>query len=253
MSIPRIARYAAIGLGLLAGSANASFHQMKVVEVFPGAAAAPNAQYVNIQMYTDGQKFVSGHHITVFGPTGLTIQTFTFAAGVANGINQDKILIATPEAVAFFGLSADLSMTAVIPPAGGKVCFDALPEDCVAWGNYSGSATGVGTPFNASTGLQFGKAAIRRLDIAPAPPGSDTALEALDDTDNCATDFVTGSPSPRNNARVNGTIPGSTCQNSIIEGLEECDDGNAANGDGCSSLCLLEPPPPNVIFMDGFE
>ena len=250
MSITSIVRSAAIGLSLLAGPANATFHQMKVVEVFPGTAAAPNAQYVIIQMYADGQKLVNGRHITVFGPTGLTIQTFTFAADVANGTNQDKILIATPQAAAFFGLSADLSMTAVIPLAGGKVCFDAIPEDCIAWGNYSGSATGVGTPFNAATGLQSGKAAIRRLDIAPTPPGSNTALEALDDTNNSATDFVTGSPGPRNNARVNGTIPGSICQNNSIEGLEECDDGNAVNGDGCSNLCLLEP---DKFFMDGFE
>ena len=248
MSITSIVRSAAIGLSLLAGPANATFHLTKVVEVFPGTAAAPNAQYVIIQMYADDQNFVSGHDITVFGPTGQPIQTFTFAADVANGTNQDKILIATPEAVAFFGLLSDLSMTAVIPQAGGKVCFDAI--DCVAWGNYSGSATGVGTPFNAATGLQSGKAAIRRLDIAPTPPGSNTALEALDDTNNSATDFVTGSPGPRNNARVSGTIPGSICQNNSIEGLEECDDGNAVNGDGCSNLCLLEP---DKFFMDGFE
>ncbi|MFH1787744.1 MAG: myxococcus cysteine-rich repeat containing protein [archaeon] len=32
----------------------------------------------------------------------------------------------------------------------------------------------------------------------------------------------------------------STCGNSIIEGTEECDDGNTINGDGCSSSCLNE-------------
>lgn len=36
------------------------------------------------------------------------------------------------------------------------------------------------------------------------------------------------------------TEPGE-CGNAIVEDLEECDDGNAANGDGCSAACALEP------------
>lgn len=30
------------------------------------------------------------------------------------------------------------------------------------------------------------------------------------------------------------------CPNGVIDGLEECDDGNGTDGDGCSSLCLFE-------------
>jgi len=30
-----------------------------------------------------------------------------------------------------------------------------------------------------------------------------------------------------------------TCGDSVIEGAEQCDDGNTANGDGCSSSCLI--------------
>ncbi|MBP6857935.1 MAG: DUF4215 domain-containing protein [Candidatus Pacebacteria bacterium] len=30
------------------------------------------------------------------------------------------------------------------------------------------------------------------------------------------------------------------CGNSYIEKAEQCDDGNTANGDGCSSICLIE-------------
>ena len=32
------------------------------------------------------------------------------------------------------------------------------------------------------------------------------------------------------------------CSNLIIEGAEQCDDGNRENGDGCSDHCKLEPP-----------
>ena len=245
------AKLAALAVALCATqAANASFHIMKVVEVFGGTPAAPNAQYVVIQMYSGGQNQVGGHGITVFGPTGTVIETFRFTGSVAVGTNQSKILIATPAAVTFFGLAADLTMpNGSIPIAGGKVCFDASPEDCLAWGNYSGNLTGIGTPFNVTGGLIPTKAATRRLNVA----GSPTLLEAADDTDNCATDFLAQSPTPRNNAGINGTIPANTCPNMIIEGLEECDDGNMTNGDGCSSTCLIEAALPNLIFASGFE
>lgn len=31
----------------------------------------------------------------------------------------------------------------------------------------------------------------------------------------------------------------SECGNGLLEGAEECDDGNRANGDGCSSSCKV--------------
>lgn len=39
------------------------------------------------------------------------------------------------------------------------------------------------------------------------------------------------------------------CGNGIVDPLEECDDGNAVNGDGCSAECLSEAPVP-VPAMD---
>lgn len=210
----------------------AAFHLMKIVEVFPGTQASPSAQYVVLQMYAPGQSFVAGHAIQVFNAAGASIATFTFPASVANGASQSRILIGTTAAATFFGVSVNLSMTAVIPAAGGKVCFDSI--DCVAWGNYSGSPAGVGTPFQATSGgLRLGWAAVRRLDIA----GSPSLLDATDDTDNCADNFVFGAPAPRNNAGISGTTPPATCGNSALEGLEACDDGNTSAGDGCRADC----------------
>jgi hypothetical protein len=73
----------------------------------------------------------------------------------------------------------------------------------VAWGNYTGAAAGVGTPFNAAGGLESGMAAIRRLDIS----GGAMTLESADDTDDSDNDFVAGMPAPRNNAGVVGVAP----------------------------------------------
>ncbi len=216
-----------------AAPAHAAFHLMKIAEVFAGTPAAPNARYVVLQMYAAGQSVVGGHSIQVFDSSNTMVGSFTFSGSVGNGANQSKILIATPEAATFFGVSADLTMTPVIPAAGGKICFDAI--DCVAWGNYAGPSTGVGTPFNAGDGIS-GQAIARRLDVA----GSPTLLEGTDDTGDSANDFAFATPAPRNNAGSSGTVPASTCGNGALEGLEECDDNNLTDGDGCSATCTSE-------------
>lgn len=273
-------RLAVAALVCLSAPAFAAFHLMKIVEVFPGTPVAPNAQYVVLQMYAGGQTVVAGHVVTVFDATGAEINSFEFLGNVANGANQAKILIATTQAQTFFGVTANLVMTPVIPVGGGKICFDSSPIDCVAWGNYSGSALGVGAPFRRSTGMPGllpGRAAIRRLDFF----GSPTTLENADDTDNSATDFLLGPPQLRNNAGQAGTPPASTCGNNALESVEQCDDGgtnsgdgcsavcmvefcgdsvtqlseqcddgNITNGDGCSNMCLIETP---LIFLNGFE
>jgi cysteine-rich repeat protein len=234
--------FKAVAAGLLlalVGPAQAVFHLMKVVEVFPGTPAAPQAQYVVIQMFASGQNLVEGHNIRVYNAAGGMVATYTFPGNVGNGANQARILIGTQQAAAFFGVQPDLVMTPTMLAAGGKVCF-ADGIDCVAWGNYTGSSAGVGTPFNAAGGIVVGRAAVRRLDIA----GSATALDGGDDTNNCANDFVTGLPAPRNNGGALGTIPSATCGNGALEGLEQCDDGNTSNADACSSTCLAQAVPP---------
>ncbi len=235
MRVKFLARACTVGLLLASAPALSTFHLMKVVEVFPGTAASPSAQYVVIQMYASGQQLVGGHAITVFNAAGTQTGSFTFPGNLPNGANQAKILIATTQAESFFNVTADLVMSASVLSAGGKVCW-AGTLDCVAWGSYHGSAAGVGTPFNAASGLTSGRAAARRLNIS----GSSTVLDAGDDTDNSATDFVFATPAPRNNAGTLGRTPSATCGNGVIEGLEQCDDHNVSNGDGCSSTCKVE-------------
>ena len=220
--------------------AAASFHEIHVKEVFAGSPAHPNAQYILLQAYASGQEFVGGHQVSTFGPTGASTGTFPFSIGtiLPNGNDQMTILLATPDAAAIFNVTADLAMTAVLDPEGGKVCWDgATPADCFAWGSYSGSATGVGTPYNATGGLIPGYAARRRLDICLTPGGH----ESCDDTDDSANDFYTAVPSPITNPGVAGATPAATCGNGTLEGLEGCDDNDTNSGDGCSATCHPEP------------
>ena len=230
----------------------ATFHEMKIVQVFGGAAAAPNAQYIMLQMYAPGQNLVGGHSLTLYNADGTLAATETFPAppggNLPNGDNQDTVLIGTAEAATFFGVSMDLTIPLLATSGhGAKICWagdgSLGTPDCVAIGDYTGSAgnglAGVGTPFPHRN--LFGLALTRRLDICTGVGTSPTALDGCDDTDNSATDFVLTLPTPKNNARETGTIPAATCGNHVIEGLEDCDDGNATDGDGCSSKCRIEP------------
>ncbi|MFO0584484.1 MAG: DUF4215 domain-containing protein [Anaeromyxobacter sp.] len=239
----RLRPLACLLLALAAPPAAATFHLTQIVEVFPGSAANPQAQYVVIRAYAAGQNLVGGHSVTVYGADGASLGSFAFPGIVANGADQMRILVATPQAVTLFGLpAADLAMTPVLQAAGGKVCFETI--DCVAWGSYAGADPSVGTPFNspaapaagtAARGLVPGRALVRRLDA-----GTPGVLDFQDDTNDSAHDFALGAPAPMNNAGQAGTAPTSTCGDGAVTGLEGCDDSNTTSGDGCSATCQPE-------------
>lgn len=190
--------FAAILLATLAMPAAATFHLISIREVYVGPAGDPNAQYVELQMYAAGENELQGHALTFYGPTGTLLDTLTFPADVANGANQAYVLIGTTQAVTKFGIATDLTMTALLNPAGGKVCW--ADVDCFSWGNYSGGSTTPspsGTPFNAAGGLTA-DTAVRR---AIAGGSSASLLDANDDTDDSAADFAFAmAPNPLNNA-----------------------------------------------------
>ena len=251
MRTPLVRRLAAAAALLTPAPLFASFHEIKIVQIFGGCAAAPNAQYVMLQMWAPDQNHVGGQSLTIYNADGTLSGTSTFppspGGDVANGANQATILIGTAEAATFFGVTMDLTISPLAASGhGAKICWagdgSLGTPDCVAIGDYTGSAgnglTGVGTPFPHRN--LFGLALSRRLDICSGPGTSPTALDPCDDTDNSAADFVITLPTPKNNAGDAGTTPAATCGNHVVEGLEDCDDGNTTNGDGCSSTCRVE-------------
>lgn len=177
---------------LAAGPVSASFHLVKVVEVFAGTTTEPTAQYVMLQMYFPGQTFVSGHDVAVFDANGAALGTFAFSHNLSNGANLATMLIATPDAETLFGVTADLTMTPVIPASGGAVCWDVI--DCVTWGSFSanGLPAPPEPPFNAASGLML-----------------DMAMHRTLSSGGTATSFAFAPPAPKNNAGEIG-IPGPT-------------------------------------------
>lgn len=187
------------GLLLPAPPAYALFHLMKVTEVFAGTTDQPAAQFVELQMYANDQRFIATHEVVIFDGSGTETGTFTFTSALQNGASQSYVLVATPEAEALFGVPADLEMTPEIVSGGGKACFrgnDGALIDCASWGTYTGDDAGSGTAFNQPIGL-VGDQSMTRITSGGSDP---SRLDEEDDTDDSAADFRSAPPSPTNNA-----------------------------------------------------
>ncbi len=186
---------AAALLAIWAPAASATFHLMQIREVYPGSVAAPGSEYVELQMWAEGQNHVGGHVLRSYDATGTVTGMDAFPADVAHGANQSTMVLATPEAESQFGLISDAPLvpSGQLDPSGGAVCWENL--DCVSWGGFGGSLPSpTGSPA-APGGIPDGMALRRSI-----APGCPTLLEPGDDHDDSAADFSVVFPSPRPNS-----------------------------------------------------
>ena len=198
---------ALLALGLLFAPSAQATSPLKVREVYPGSAAAPQAEYVRLQMTGTGQNDIDGQVLRFYDASGLETSSFTVPTDVAKGESQRSVLFASTEASAVGAGSPDFTLPSAdrISPLGGAVCFTGavLPaSDCVTWGQVPifGSESGFPDPqaANASPGGIANAKALRRS-IAPGCP---TYLDSADDSANSSTDFAEAVPAPRNNAVI---------------------------------------------------
>lgn len=220
------------GLATLVPPASASFHLVQVREIYPGSAAAPAAEYVELQAWSSGQDFVAGHFVRTYNASGEAVATSTFPADVARGEDQMTMVLATPEAEAAFGIVADAPLTPAgqLSPTGGAVCWEAI--DCVAWGNFAGSLPSPAGPPAAASGIPDGMA-LRRT-VGRACP---TALDPEDDSDNSAADFAAVFPLPR----PNSTAP--TERACVTTGGGSTGSGGSSQSSGTPQTILRRKPP----------
>ena len=204
---------ATFGLLLTAASASATFHLIKVREVFPGSSAHPDSSYVELQAYSPFQNQVQFGELHVYNAAGVDVSHFTPAGPLANSANDATALVADSGfAAAFPGVTADSVDSGLnLNPAAGAVCWPITQppfEDCVSWGAFTGNASlpdSAGTPFHGtgpSGAIADGKAIVRSIS-ANCP----TALDDADDTNNSAADFSEATPNPRpNSAPITETV-----------------------------------------------
>lgn len=190
-----------IGLLFFAAPASATFHLIKVREIYP----AGTASYVELQMLENGEYQVGGHHLVLYNANGTVNHDFTVPHNVSSASRTNAtILIAGPGYETAFpsGPALDEEDPSLnLAAAGGALCWiEGEPPDCVAWGDFTGPlplhmpALVVGNPASPG-GVTAGKALLRSI-----ARGCPTSLEAGDDTDDSATDFSEATPNPRNNA-----------------------------------------------------
>jgi hypothetical protein len=185
--------FLAVAIGLSAApAAEATFHLMQIREVYPGSVASPGSEYVELQMWAEGQNHVAGHVLRTYAASGAVTGTDAFSADVPRGADQSTMVLATPEAESQFGFVGDapLAPSGSLDPSGGAVCWEDL--DCVSWGAFSGSLP---SPAAAPAGIPDGMALRRTI-----ATGCPTLLEPGDDHDNSAADFSAAFPGPRPNS-----------------------------------------------------
>ena len=203
MRAGRVLVLAAVLAGVAAPSAQGAFHLNKVSEVFPGTNANVNTAFIELRMFAAAENFVAGHKVDYYTASGSLLGSYTIASNVPNGEDQRTILIGDTAAAGSPDFVVDQLGDALYPGTvtGGAVCFpDGQPPDCVSWGNFTPQA-GFPNPQTANApAIPDGSSLTRST-----APGCPNLLEPGDDTDNSATDFSVGTPTPTNNS-----VPGPT-------------------------------------------
>jgi hypothetical protein len=177
----------------IAPVAHATFHEISIREVYPGSAAQPQASYLELQMYSEGQHLVGGHAVTLYDSTGGLIGTFTFGSNLPGpSVSQQAILVGDSGVQAAFGVTPDLIDPAFdVPASGGAACW-AGSLDCVAWGNFTGSTPSAsGEPVDGA-GIPDGKAIRRSI----SQGFCSNLLDSNDDTNDSFLDFADVAPAP---------------------------------------------------------
>ena len=103
---------------------------------------------------------------------------------------------------------------------------------------------------------ELGAITIQLMPYADTPnPGGEYKAWAtpVEDYDASADRFHGFVPrySKTDNFKVRSVVSQPVCGNGIVEEGEQCDDGNTVNGDGCSSTCQTEVPPPPPVCGNG--
>ncbi|HEX2359509.1 MAG TPA: hypothetical protein VHH72_06805 [Solirubrobacterales bacterium] len=190
----RILAGLAVGLStglfaVLAASPAAIAHHSILVREVAASTSSPDAAFVELQTYRQGQNNLTGSEIVVYSALGLS-QIFPLGGELASADSQRSILIAdTAVGPADFTYPA---LGGAMSPGGGAVCLpEATPPDCVSWGTFSGSLPfpGAGSPAPA---IPDGRSLTRTI-----ARGCALGLDQADDSDVSAADFALTTPSPR--------------------------------------------------------
>lgn len=174
-------------------AASATFHIIHIEEVYSNADGT--IQFVELQADSGGQTELSLAEVVVQNATGTTTTPiFDFTADFPALDNGETVLLATPAAQAALGFTADFTIPANSLPLGsGRVIFrqDNASSgfvDAVAYGSFTGSNTGYGTP------------------AAALPSDGTNSLTHTAFTGNNSTTYSAAANTPRRNDGTTGSL-----------------------------------------------
>jgi hypothetical protein len=191
--------------------ARALFHLAVIDEVMTSYGGDPSVQFVEIRMLSVAQNLVQNSVLGVFDTTGAYLGDVLVVPGnVLNSSSGARWIMGTTQFQVGSGLTADFTMPAGLPTAGGMVCWGApgitvppapgswdhtVPTnyiDCLAYGTYAGPTNPlIGTP--------------------TALDADGHSLERVTTTNNNVVDFVCADPaSPENNNGASVSMPATT-------------------------------------------
>ncbi|HEV7399630.1 MAG TPA: hypothetical protein VGN84_05105 [Solirubrobacterales bacterium] len=213
--MPLLAMLAAL---IAASPAQASFHLIKVREVFPGTTTNPESDYVELQMYSTGQSLVNLGDLEVLNSTGTVTSHFSPSGAVPHSANQSTVLIAnTGFSSQFPSVTPDFSDGGLnLDRLGGAVCWPQNEppfDDCASWGSFTGQAS-LPSPGDSAAAVAIPNGMALRRTISP---GCSTLLENADDSNDSAVDFSPQIPNPRNNTATPSEQECAALPNTVVD------------------------------------
>lgn len=213
-----MALLAALASLLAASPAQASFHLIKVREIFPGTTANQESDYVELQMYASAQSLVNLGDLEVLDSEGAVTSHFSPASTVPHAANQSTVLIAnTSFSSQFPSVAADFTDPGLdLDPAGGAVCWPQNEppfDDCASWGNFSGQGA-LPSPGDTAPAVAIPTGMALRRTISP---GCSTLLENADDSNDSSVDFSAQTPNTLNNAATPSEHECAALPNTVID------------------------------------
>jgi cysteine-rich repeat protein len=161
---------------------------------------------------------VAGNLVEIYGGRGLEVAGTLETSGADNGILLYSL--------GTLSMSGSLSLLGDSPGAAIEACRVELPASARVF-NSSGGTTRIRA--RESMRLLAGS-------VVETPEGTNHVLYRTADKPPVLNGTITPSPL----LEVYGGTGCPVCGNGEVDYLETCDDGNVADGDGCSSLCQIE-------------
>ena len=177
------------------------------------------------------------------------------------GLSASNLYMYTVRAYNSAGNSSWSNMPSATTLPDGDTTPPSVPQNLSATAN---SCSQTSLTWSASTdaggsglkgyNLYRGGSYIKQV-LAPATSTTDTGLsESATYSYTARAVDNAGNMSASSNTAITNTPACQVCGDGTLDPGEECDDGNTTNGDGCSSVCLIESPDSegSTVWAEGF-